>query len=70
MLRGPWFIRVQDKARLCVARVCRQLLDEAFIGLHVPQAKSHVRTSDLMSQCLKHCHMAPQTIQEFSDGLT
>ena len=72
---GPGFLLMHDNARPHVARVCRQYLeDEGIDRIEWPSRSPHLNPIehlwDIMFRSIRHCQVAPQTLQELRDALT
>ncbi len=71
---GPGFLLVHDNARLHVARVCRQFLeDEGIDTIESPPRSPDLNPIehlwDIMFRSIRRRQVAPQTVQELSDAL-
>ncbi|CAJ0938757.1 unnamed protein product [Ranitomeya imitator] len=71
---GPGFLLKQNNARLHVAGVCQQFLqDEGIEAMdwpaHSPDLNPIEHIWDIMSRTIHQRHIAPQTVQELADAL-
>ncbi|KAL0177266.1 hypothetical protein M9458_026160, partial [Cirrhinus mrigala] len=71
---GPGFLLMQNNARLHVAGVCQQFLqDEGIDAMDWPARSPDLNPTehiwDIMSRSIHQRHVAPQTVQELADAL-